>query len=130
MGKYRALYVDGLFKGMDYRVIETFIVIWFVVGVLVIGFGFLMKKGDSDVKLKDWLMLVFLFAIPVVTSVFFCKSTGSVAIIDTKTGKTVVVENSGFARKALDALETVDQQEELGKEKYVVGEVIKEFQNK
>lgn len=131
MWKYKALYTDGLFKGMDFRTVEVFLVVGFVVSVLLAGAIFLFKAGDSEWKLKDCLLLVYLIAIPAVSFGYFCKNTEvAVKIVDVQSGKTTIVADKEVARRAIDALETIDYVSEINEEKYLSEKVVQEMLNK
>lgn len=133
MGSYKAIYIDGLFRGMDYRLIESLSGVWFAVGPLLIIFAFFIikaKTSDSDLRLRDLLLFLPLFAVFVTPLAFFCKNTGAIEIVDTKTGKTVVVADEEIAHRTISALKTIDYVGEQNRREALTEDAVKEILNK
>lgn len=130
MGKYRALYVSSPFKGMDYRVVGVLLDVVFVIVILCISANFFAKKEDFYCTSKDWLLFSCLVIIFTFSFGLFCKNTGEVEIIDTRTGKKTVVVDEKVADKTLRFLRTIDSGGELNKEKDPAEEAVREMLNK
>lgn len=130
MGKYKALYVSGLFKGADYRIVEASAFLTSIIAATLILAFYLSKKSNSSYKIKDKLLVVSL-AIVSVVSVGICgKYNGAIEITDTKTNKTTVVANRGVAGKVLDKMKIVDYRNELDKERDLAEDAVKELSSK
>lgn len=130
MGKYKALYVAGLFKGADYRVVKGSAFITSIIAATLILAFYLSKKGNSGYSRKDKLLVVSLAIVSIVSLGVCGKYNGAIEIIDTKSGKTTVVANSEVAEKVLDKMKAIDYRNELDKERDLAEDAVKELSEK
>lgn len=130
MGKYRALYVSGLFKGADYRVVKASAFITCTIAATLILAFYLSKKGGSSYKIKDKLLVVSLAIVSIVSLGICGKYNGAIEITDTKSGKTTVVANDVVAEKVLDKMKSIDYRNELDKERDLAEDAVKELSEK
>lgn len=130
MGKYRALYVAGLFKGADYRVVEASAYITSIIAATLIFAFYLSKKGKSGYSGKDKLLVLSLAIVSAISLGICAKYNGAIEITDTKTNKTTIVADKGVAGKVLDKMKTIDYRNELDKERDLAEDAVKELSSK
>lgn len=130
MDDYRALYVNGLFKGVDYRIIEaSAFLISIIAATLILAF-YLAKKGKSSYNTKDKLLVVSLAIISVISIGVSARYNGAIEITDTKTSKTTIVANRAVAGKVLDKMKMIDYRKELDNERDLAEDAVKELSSK